>query len=223
MQVASLSRLCVHMYVPNITYTRLLQWPWCFSIIKCLSFCCFLSSCSFLLFHRHIRSVDPDHCAVQKGVSAGTYTRCLSGSLLTAGGRSPLQCLLAWQWPCWPRCAIRPGGNAGTPEHPVGCKTQKQSHISWCYCFQTHLQTFTLQREAMRSAPKRCAAAYLYPTNLGAYLWIWVLNSDGLTGSLLDDVHMVCISLANSTRTENSSYSHTGTSKHLANSTLVLL
>lgn len=44
--------------------------------------------------------------------------------------------------------------------------------------------------------------AYLYPTNLGAYLWIWVLNSDGLTASLLHDVHMVCISLANSTNTE---------------------
>lgn len=40
--------------------------------------------------------------------------------------------------------------------------------------------------------------SYLYPTKRGAYLWIWVLNSDGLTASLLDDVHMVWISLANS-------------------------
>lgn len=44
--------------------------------------------------------------------------------------------------------------------------------------------------------------AYLYPTNLGAYLWIWVLNSDGLTASLLQDVHMVWISLANSTNAD---------------------
>lgn len=32
----------------------------------------------------------------------------------------------------------------------------------------------------------------------GAYLWIWVLNSDGLTTSLGDEVHMVWISFANS-------------------------
>ena len=49
---------------------------------------------------------------------------------------------------------------------------------------------------------KEIAKAYLYPTNLGAYLWIWVLNSEGLTASLLDAVHMVCMILANSSSTE---------------------
>lgn len=55
-------------------------------------------------------------------------TLVLSGCLLTAGGRSPRHFLLAWQWPCWPRCAIHPGGNAETPEHPVGYGTQRHKY-----------------------------------------------------------------------------------------------
>lgn len=81
--------------------------------------------------------------------------------------------------------------------------SRRKRRNSWASCWLydaqwelhiTHIYTF------YSCSPTK--AAYLYPTNLGAYLWIWVLNSKGLTTSLLDNVHMICISLANSTRTE---------------------
>lgn len=83
-----------------------------------------------------------------------------------------------------PRCAAHPGGSAGTPVHPAGCKAKGhgcERPPGLC----THRQPHT-------------ASPYLYPTKRGAYLWICVLNSEGLTLSLGDEVQSSWISFANS-------------------------
>lgn len=43
-------------------------------------------------------------------------------------------------------------------------------------------------RGAQLPPPPRTHPPYLYPTKRGAYLWICVLNSEGLTLSLGDEV-----------------------------------
>lgn len=168
-------------------------------------------------FRRYVRPTD-------RQVDTHAHTFVCRGRLLTASGRSPPRCPSAWRWPCWPRCAGRPGGNAGTPERPVGCNNtptvsqhyQVPAAIDASWLIPGLPVMDSTQAKAKQKKKKilieKINKAYLYPTNLGAYLWIWVLNSDGLTASLLDDVHMVCISLANSNNRHAGSYSHTQTS-----------
>lgn len=71
--------------------------------------------------------------------------------LLTGGGQSPLRSLSAWCWPCWPRCAARLGGNARTPERPVGCERQMRfrqyihRHFSFWFYQRIYLMEDQLQ------------------------------------------------------------------------------
>lgn len=45
---------------------------------------------------------------------------------------------------------------------------------------------------------KRRRKTHLQPTNFGAHLWTWFLNSEGLMGSLFAEVHRLWVSFANS-------------------------
>lgn len=73
--------------------------------------------------------------------------------------------------------------------HPAGCKAKGHG------C-ETPLGA--LHAPPAPHYQPHTAGPYLYPTKRGAYLWICVLNSEGLTLSLGDEVQSSWISFANS-------------------------
>lgn len=86
--------------------------------------------------------------------------------------------------------------------------SNKKRRNSWASCWlQRHklVILFYLLKSSVISEPdwvKRLTSfggkTYLQPTNLGAYLWIWLLKSEGLMASLFTEVHRFWVSFANS-------------------------
>lgn len=108
---------------------------------------------------------------------------------LTRGGQSPLRTPSGGQSPCSPHYGARPIRSAGTPGHPVDYRKTRRLILS---------KTFHLDWRKRLCKGGRGGGAYLQPTNLGAYFWIWLLKSEGLMASWFTDVHRLWVSFANS-------------------------
>ena len=122
------------------------------------------------------------------------------GCWLTRGGQSPRRTPSGGPSLCSPHCGDRPISSAETPGRPVDCREANVERLNSFSPSPRNQQGFFffewIEHKGLKQ--KEGGKTYLQPTNLGAYLWIWLLKSEGLMASLFTEVHRLWVSFANS-------------------------
>lgn len=192
----------------NVVVETLSSLPWMLRFRIKFKFYCHSSTLKIpFLWHKITTQIWHD-CRVIRlsGVETEFMHSFSSGFTSQFHRSSSLRCITHGRWS---KSSTVPLGLTVTLLTSLCRPSRRKRRNSWasCWLWSTRtggqsilliVTTKTVHVDTSATVLRLITKTYLYPTNLGAYLWIWVLNSDGLTASLLDDDHMVCISVANS-------------------------
>lgn len=111
--------------------------------------------------------------------------------------------VVGWTYERWSKSSMDTFGRTVTLFTSLWSPSNKKRRNSWASCWlQKDKKTDIIQNVPPGSEERWAGGgAYLQPTNLGAYFWIWLLKSEGLMASWFTDVHRLWVSFANSETT----------------------